>query len=133
MIRFMLDTDTCIYLIKRKSASIVGRLENTPIGQVGISSITMSELEYGVNKSRRRDRNAAALLQFLTPLEVLPYDDLAARDYGEIRAYLESGGVQIGALDMLIAAHARSVGCTLVTKNTGEFSRVPGLLVENWV
>ena len=128
----MLDTDICIYLIGRKPAGLIARLQQTPVSQVGISSITMSELEFGVQKSQRPEQNAIALIQFLTPLEVLPYDDLAAREYGSIRAHLESGGVPIGALDTLIAAHARSVGCVLVTNNTREFSRVPSLPIENW-
>ena len=133
MIAFMLDTNICIYLIKQKPRHVVERLAQTPVSDVGISSITLSELEYGVCKSSRPKQNQAALLEFLAPLEVLPYDDMAAEHYGELRSYLEAQGTPIGSLDMLIAAHARSVRCTFVTNNTAEFSRVPQLKLDNWV
>lgn len=132
MIEFMLDTNICIYVIRQRPKEVVERLTQIPVSDVGISSITLSELEYGVCKSTRQDQNRAALLGFLAPLEVLPYDDMAAEHYGEVRAYLEAEGTPIGALDTLIAAHARSVGCTLVTNNTAEFSRVPMLNLDNW-
>lgn len=132
MIEYMLDTNICIYLIKQKPAQVVRRLEGTAVSAVGISSITMSELEYGVCKSSRSGQNRAALIGFLSSLEVLPYDDMAAQQYGEIRACLEQQGTPIGSLDTLIAAHARSLDCVLVTNNTSEFTRVPHLEVENW-
>ena len=132
MIRFMLDTNICIYLIKQKPRQVVKRLEEISVSDVGISSITLSELEYGVAKSRRAEQNRAALIGFLAPLEILPYDDMAAQHYGELRCHLEAHGTLIGSLDMLIAAHARSVQCTLVTNNTAEFSRVPQLKLDNW-
>jgi len=130
--RYMLDTDMCIYLVKKKPASVVRRLRRTGIGDVCISSISLSELEYGVSKSARPAQNQMALAEFLAPIEVLPYDDLAAREYGPLRAELERQGTPIGSLDTLIAAHARSLGLTLVTNNTGEFGRTPGLHVRNW-
>ena len=132
MIQFMLDTNICIFLIKQKPKQVVDRLQETSASDVGISSITLSELEYGVCKSRRREQNQAALIEFLAPLEVLPYDDMAAQHYGELRSYLEALGTPIGSLDMLIAAHARSVRCTLVTNNSTEFSRVPQLELDDW-
>ena len=132
MIQFMLDTNICIFLIKQKPKQVVDRLQETSASDVGISSITLSELEYGVCKSRRREQNRAALIEFLAPLEVLPYDDMAAQNYGELRSFLEARGTRIGSLDMLIAAHACSIQCTLVTNNTAEFSRVPRLKLDNW-
>jgi len=102
------------------------------IADVGISSITLSELEYGVAKSQKPPQNKLALAEFLAPIEILPYDDMAAVQYGEIRALLERQGTPIGSLDMLIAAHALSLNSILVTNNESEFRRVPGLIVENW-
>ena len=100
---------------------------------IGVSSITVSEMTYGVEKSRNAEQNRIALLQFLSPLEISPYDASAANHYGEIRSLLEKAGQPIGALDTLIAAHARSLDATLVTNNEKEFSRVPGLKTENWL
>ena len=128
----MLDTNICIYLIRQKPPQVIRRLEATAVSVVGISSITLSELEFGVCKSGRPDQNRAALIGFLASLEVLLYDDMAAQHYGEIRAYLEQQGTPIGSLDTLIAAHARSLDCVLVTNNTSEFARVPRLGLENW-
>ncbi len=133
MIRFLLDTNICIYLIKQKPIEVVQKLQTLTISEVGISSITLSEMEYGVSKSAKRKQNKLALAEFATPMEILPYDDLAAREYGELRSYLESRGTPIGPLDTLIAAHALSLQCTLVTNNEKEFSRVPNLKVVNWI
>ena len=133
MIGFLLDTNTCIYIIKRQPQQAVTRLQSLEISTVGISSITLSELEYGVSKSSRPEQNKLALMQFIAPLEILPYDDMAAARYGQIRAFLEIQGTPIGPLDTLIAAHALALGCTLVTNNEREFSRIPNLTVENWV
>ena len=133
MIGFMLDTDTCIFLIRRQPPAALARLQCLDIASVGISSISLSELEYGVAKSTRPQQNRLALAQFIAPLDVLPYDDAAAARYGTIRAHLESRGTPIGPLDTLIAAHALAVGCVLVSNNEREFSRLPDLVVENWV
>ena len=133
MIAFLLDTNMCIYLIKRQPAQTLVRLQSLDISTVGISSITLSELEYGVSKSSKSEQNKMALVEFLAPLEILPYDDAAAASYGSLRAFLESQGTPIGPLDTLIAAHALALGCTLVANNVREFSRVPNLTVENWV
>lgn len=129
----MLDTNICIYIIKKKPTDVIERFRQTRISQVGISSITLSELEYGVAKSSKPDQNQFALAQFLAPLEILSYDDEAAQQYGGLRAFLENQGSPIGSLDMLIAAHALSIGAILITNNEKEFIRVPGLKIDNWV
>ena len=102
------------------------------IGTVGISSITLSELEFGVARSTRPQQNKLALAHFLAPLEILPFDDQAAAQYGPIRALLESNGTPIGPLDTLIASHALALDSTLVTNNIREFARVPKLVIEDW-
>ncbi len=130
--RYLLDTNICIYLIKQQSTRVMDRFRSYSVGEIGISSITVSELWYGVEKSKRRATNAQALEQFLLPLMIAPFDDRAAEAYGEIRAALEREGQHIGAMDLLIAAHAVSLGLVLVTNNAREFSRVPDLIVENW-
>ena len=131
--KFMLDTNTCIYVIKLKPSKVINRFKRTEISQIGISSITLSELLYGVSKSSKPDQNQVALMQFVAPLEILPYDDEAAQNYGDLRAQLEKRGTPIGSLDMLIAAHALSIACTLITNNEKEFIRVPKLKIDNWV
>lgn len=129
----LLDTNTCIHLIKWQPPQALARLEAMDTGAVAISSVTLSELEYGAAKSQKVDQNRLALAQFTAPLEILPYDDRAAARYGPIRAALERKGTPIGPLDTLIAAHALSLDAVLVTDNTREFNRVPGLKLENWV
>jgi len=131
--KYMLDTNICIYIIKRKPEHVINHLQQIPISDVGLSSITLSELEYGVEKSQHKVKNKIALAQFMTPLIIAPYDDLAARHYGEIRCYLEKKGQSIGALDLLIAAHALSLNATLVTNNEQKFNRIPKLKIENWI
>ena len=128
----MLDTNICIYIIKKKPEQVLRRLKKTRISEIGVSSITLSELEYGAAKSSRPDQNKIALAQFLAPLEILSYDDMAAQEYGKIRESLERHGKPIGSMDMLIAAHALSLNCTLVTNNEREFSHVASLKIENW-
>lgn len=129
---FMLDTNTCIYIIKRKPPNVIERFKKIGISQVGISSITLSELLYGVSKSSKPEQNQMALAQFVAPLEILPYGDDAAQYYGNLRAHLEKQGTPIGSLDMLIAAHALSIDCILVTNNEKEFNRIPSLKIDNW-
>ena len=129
---WLLDTNICIYLIKRRPERVLDRLRALDVATVGVSSITVAELQYGVAKSSRPEHNALALAALLAPLDVLPFDDAAAAAYGVVRADLERAGTPIGAMDLLIAAHARVLGRTLVTNNVREFSRVPGLKVENW-
>lgn len=130
--QWMLDTNICIYVIKQKPPQVLEHFRRTQISEIGISSITLSEMMYGAAKSARPDQNKLALSQFVAPLEICPYDDAAAQYYGELRTYLERKGTPIGAMDMLIAAHALSLGCVLVTNNEKEFMRVPGLRIENW-
>jgi len=132
LITYMLDTNTCIYIIKNKPQQVIERLRHTRISDVGVSSITLSELEYGAAKSSRPEQNKLAILEFLAPLEILAYDDMAAQEYGKVRLYLEKQGTLIGSMDMLIAAHALSLNCILVTNNEREFRRIPALKIENW-
>ena len=130
---YMLDTNICIYIIKRRPPEVIRRFQRSEVSRIGISSITLSELFYGASKSAHPARNRIALTQFAAPLKIAPYDDEAAERYGDIRADLEKQGTPIGALDMLLAAHALSLGCTLVTNNTKEFERIPTLKIGNWI
>lgn len=131
--KLMLDTNICIYIIKQQPAAVLKRFLEYQIGDIGISSITLSELRYGVAKSAYQEKNTKALDEFITPLEVVSFDEEAAHVYGEIRATLEKAGTPIGAMDMLIAAHAVSLEIPLVTNNTREFARVTSLNVIDWV
>ena len=130
--KVMLDTNICIYIIKQKPRSVLERFAAFPVGDLGISVITLAELEYGASKSSEPDRNREALEQFVSPLEIAVLDRLATSVYGKIRALLEKRGRPIGSMDLLIAAHALSLNVRLVTNNMREFKRVPGLRVENW-
>ena len=132
MIKYMLDTDICIYIIRKKPERVLRRLKRYRVSDIGVSAITLSELEYGVAKSIKPQQNKLALTEFLAPIEILPYDDMAAQQYGELRALLETKGTPIGSLDMLIASHALAVKCVLVTNNEVHFRRVPALKIENW-
>jgi tRNA(fMet)-specific endonuclease VapC len=130
--KFLLDTNICIYIINARPLHVLERFRREAIGDIGISSITAAELAYGVAKSGSA-RNRAALEKFLAPLEIAAFDAAAVWHYGEIRAELERRGQPIGSLDTLIAAHALALDATLVTNNGAEFSRVKALRVENWV
>lgn len=132
MIEYLLDTNICIELIRGRCAKILKRLRKCSIGQVGISSITLAELECGVAKSSNPQRNKLALMEFCVALEILPFDDHAAISYGQVRAALEKKGKSIGPLDTLIAAHALALNVALVTNNQREFDRVANLQVQNW-
>ncbi len=131
--RFMLDTNICIYVIKKKPLDVFQKFSEHPVGEIGLSSVTVAELSFGVLKSQNPEKNQSALEDFLLPLTILDFDYNAAMVYGTIRATLEKQGTPIGPLDMLIAAHAKSLDITLVTNNTREFARVPELKFENWV
>ena len=131
--RFMLDTNIIAYAKNNRPESVLQRLTQYRPEDLCISAITMAELEFGVCNSSRPDQNRMALLLFLSRISVIPFDADAAREYGMIRADLTKKGTLIGANDLLIAAHARSLGLTLVTNNTREFDRVENLRVENWV
>ena len=132
MLKYLLDTNIAIYVIKRRPLEVMG-VFNENSGRMAISSITLSELYHGAEKSAKVAQNLAAVEEFASLLEVLPYGTKASQHYGAIRAELEKAGRPIGVNDLHIAAHARSEGLTLVTNNMGEFERVPGLLLENWV
>ena len=132
MLRYMLDTDICSYIMKRSYPTVLKRLQAVPVGDVCMSVITKAELLYGVEVSPRRSQDAAALGAFLPYVETLDFADDSARHYAEIRADLKKRGTLIGANDLLIAAHARALGLTLVTNNTAEFERVRDLAIENW-
>jgi tRNA(fMet)-specific endonuclease VapC len=129
----MLDTDTCIALIKRQPPGLIQRLLAKALGDVGVSTITVGELQFGAAKSAKTEQNRAALAQFLLPLDIVSFNEDAAAHYGSIRAFLEKKGTPIGALDTLIAAHALSRDCVLVTHNVREFKRVPRLRIEDWL
>jgi tRNA(fMet)-specific endonuclease VapC len=130
--KMLFDTNICVYFIKQRPATVLKRFLEYRVGDIGISSITLSELRYGVAKSAHREKNAKALDEFIIPLEVVSFDEDAARCYGEIRATLERAGTPIGSMDLLIAAHAVSLGIPLVTNNTREFERVPHLTCIDW-
>jgi len=132
MPRFMLDTDTCSYIMKRSHPLVLKRLQSIPVGDVCMSVVTKAELLYGVEVSPRRAQDAAALAAFLPYVEAVALNEDAAQQYAEIRADLKRRGAMIGANDLFIAAHARALGLTLVTNNTAEFERVSKLRVENW-
>jgi tRNA(fMet)-specific endonuclease VapC len=132
MPRYMLDTDTCSYIMKRSNDAVLKRLQQVPVGDVCISVITKSELLFGVELSPRRQQNEVALNAFLRYVEVLDFLDEASLHYAKIRADLKTLGTMIGANDLFIAAHARSLGLMLVTNNTREFGRVRDLAIENW-
>lgn len=132
MPRYMLDTDISSYIMKRSNDAVLNRLQEVPVSEVCISVISKSELLFGVEISARRMQDEAALYAFLRYVEVLDFPDGAAPHYAKIRAELKTRGTMIGANDLFIAAHARSLGLTLVTNNTREFGRVRDLSVENW-
>ena len=130
--KLLLDTNICIFIIKQRPVTVLNRFLEYQVGDIGISSITFAELRYGVAKSTHREKNAKALDEFVIPLEVVFYDESAAHVYGDIRAALEKAGTPIGSMDLLIAAHAVSLGIPLVTNNTREFTRVPSLNIIDW-
>lgn len=130
--KYMLDTNICIYVIKEKPESVIRKfLKNNP-EEMCISSITYAELLYGVEKSKAIQKNRIALSLFLSPIKILEFNDYTAQEYGQIRADLEQKGMPIGSMDMLIAGHAKAEDLILVTNNTKEFQRVAGLKLENW-
>ncbi|MCF8332657.1 MAG: type II toxin-antitoxin system VapC family toxin, partial [Bacteroidales bacterium] len=129
----LLDTNICIYIIKKRPEKVLEKFNTLSLGDVAISSITLAELHYGIMKSSNPKKNQEALDKFLTPLEILDFDYFATIEYGKIRSDLEKIGTPIGPLDTLIAAHAKSQQLTLVTNNEKEFRRIPDLKIENWV
>ena len=129
---YMLDTNICIFAIKKRPVTILANLQTHKPSDICISSITYAELCHGVEKSQARDRNRLALTMFLSNISIIPFDESVAMEYGRVRAALEKNGTPIGPLDTQIAAHAKSLGMTLVTNNTREFGRVKGLMIEDW-
>ncbi len=129
--RWMLDTDTCIAIIKKHPVAL-RKLRGKSVGQVGISSITLGELAFGAEKSSRSTQAHEALGEFLVALEVAGFDDAAAMTYGQVRASLQQRGKPIGPLDTLIGSHALEIDAIVVTHNTREFSRIDGLRLEDW-
>lgn len=130
--KYMLDTNICIYVIKKMPPSVIQRFMEHDVRDICVSSITFAEMMHGVEKSQAKERNRIAYMLFMSAMTVLDFDAAAAQEYGKIRADLETNGTPIGPMDMLIAAHAKSLGLTLVTNNTREFIRVTGLELENW-
>lgn len=129
--KYLLDTDICIYLINERPRAVLAKFRRHAVGDIGVSAVTASELAWGVAKTGS-ERNRAALEAFLLPLEIASYDFAAALRYGDVRADLEKRGRPIGPLDTMIAAHALSLGVTLVSNNLREFGRVRDLAVESW-
>jgi tRNA(fMet)-specific endonuclease VapC len=130
--KYMLDTNICIYAIKQKPEKVFRKLQKINPEDVCISSVTYAELMYGVEKSAAVEKNRVALSLLLANIEIKSFDVNAADEYGKIRADLEKKGTPIGPLDMMIAAHAKSLGVKIVTNNVSEFARVKGLKVDNW-
>jgi len=131
--KVMLDTNICIAIIKRKPPQVLKRFNAYKVGEIGISWITLAELEFGVAKSQHQEKNQAALDEFVLPLEIANINRDVARVYGRIRAMLEKKGTPIGSLDMMMGAHALSLGVTLATNDIREFSRIKGLTVVDWL
>ena len=131
--KYLLDTNICIYIIKKKPVSAIKKFEKLKSGSVAISTVTLSELYFGVAKSSKPDENMIALQEFISPLEVLDFSNVDALVYGRIRNSLEKKGSPIGAMDLLIASIAKSQDLILVTNNTKEFARISDLKIENWV
>jgi tRNA(fMet)-specific endonuclease VapC len=129
---YLLDTNICIYIINKKPSSVIKRIQTKQPEQIAISTITQAELEYGIARSRNVDQNRIALLEFLFPFLLIDFDQMAAVQYGLIRASLEARGKPIGSMDMLLAAQAKSRDLILVTNNEKEFHRIEGLKLENW-
>lgn len=130
--KYLIDTNICIYVMNKRPKKIIQKFKQFEPGEIGISTITVSELQYGIAKSKHQERNQLRLREFLTPLEILDYDEEAAEAYGDIRFQLEKRGRPIGPLDLLIAAQAASRGLILVTNNDKEFNRIKKVKVENW-
>jgi len=130
--RYMLDTDICIYIARKKPESVIGKLQKLSAEDACLSVITYAELLYGAEKSKHRTENLETLNRLRTLISVEPFEESACKEYGIIRAYFEKKGQIIGGNDLFIAAHAKSLNLTLVTNNVREFRRVPGLAVELW-
>ena len=131
--KYLLDTNTCMYIMNRQPMAARDAFARVKPDEVGISTVTLSELWYGVENSSRRDQNEILLHMFTASLIIAQYDDMAAEQYGLIRTHLKKTGSMIGEMDLLIAAHAKALDVALVTNNLREFRRVSGLKLENWI
>ena len=131
--KYMLDTNIIVYARNNRPEEVLRRFNQYDSRELCISAITMAELEYGVCNSSKPEQNQLALMLFLSNIEIVPFGSLAAMEYGRIRHDLKQKGELIGGNDLLIAAHAKAIGATLVTANTREFDRVSGLQVDNWM
>jgi len=131
--KVMLDTNTCIAIIKRKPPQVLKRFNAYKVGEIGISWVTLAELEFGVAKSQYIEKNQVALDEFVLPLEIANFDRDVARIYGRVRAMLEKKGTPIGSLATMIGVHALAQGATLATNNSKEFSRIKGLTIVDWL
>lgn len=130
--KYLLDTNICIYLIRQKPPKVLKHFNSHNIGDIGISSITLAELRYGISKSLHVEKNRQALDEFILPLEIADFNEKAAGEYGIIRAELEKTGKPIGSMDILIGAHALALCVTLVTNNTKEFKQIKSLNIVDW-
>ena len=133
MIRYMLDTDICSYVIRERPLEVYEKFKKVKVNQLCISVVTYAELIYGVEHSSSREINRPIIDDFVRHLDIITWDREAAEHYGKIRAFLRAKGSIIGSMDMMIAAHARSQNMTLITNNDKHFKRVPMLRIENWV
>jgi len=131
-VKYLLDTNICVFVIRQKPQLVVERFRQQPPDDLAISTVTLAELRYGADKSSNANKNHAALDLFLAPLEIESFDADAAECYGQLRTGLERRGLSIGPLDTMIAAHALSLKLPLITNNTREFSRVHGLILQDW-
>jgi len=133
LIKYLIDTNICIYIMNKRPRGVIQKFKLFDVGEIAVSAITVSELQYGASKSKNQRLNKQRIDEFLSPLEILPYDEIAAIIYGDIRLQLEKCGEPIGPLDLLIAAHALSRNLILISNNEKEFKRVKNLKVENWI
>ncbi len=133
MMKYLIDTNICIYIMNNHPAKVIKKFKQFDPGEIAISAITVSELQYGVAKSKYREKNQLRLEEFIAPFEILAYDETAATAYGDIRSQLEKCGQPVGPLDFLIAAHALGQDLVLITNNEKEFKRIKNLKVENWI
>ena len=130
--KYLIDTNICIYIMNKRPIEVIHKFKQFDVDEICVSTITVSELQYGVVKSKNRRLNKQRVEEFLAPFEIIPYDEIAANMYGDIRYQLEKRGEPIGSLDLLIAAHAMSGNFVLITNNEKEFKRVKNLKIENW-
>lgn len=130
---YMLDTNICIYIIKQQPKSVQEKFESLSVGSVAMSLVTLGELEYGALRSNNAEKAMGILEELVNYIPVLPMSETVAREYADIRADLAAKGTPIGNNDMWIAAHARDLGCTLITNDRKEFARVSDLQIDNWV